>query len=157
MNEYWQLPPKEKIYEAITCIADDRVETNEELTEAKIYSSRRDKFYTVTYEPENQLIMSDDNSAWFVDQVSYPMITLLMLRGEIEYDKSLLESLKGIVWKDVNKKHKNNWAKAAREVLDELAGRGIDVNLIEGEIDRMYEFISNLKLKKLGKKKFPPR
>jgi hypothetical protein len=153
--ENWKPAKKEKIYEAITAIADERVETNEDKTEAKVYSSSRNKFYTVTYEPETQSIMSNDNSAFYVDEVSYPMIALLMLRGDLKYDKKLLDLLKDIKWKDVNKKHKNNYAKAVEEVLGDL--QSDDREFILEAVESVNKDLQGLDLRKLGKKKFPPK
>ncbi len=155
-NDYWQIPPIYKIYEAITCIADKRIETNENKTEAKIYSSSGNKFYTVEYNPEKGEIMANDNSAWFTDKISYTMIALLMLRGDLKYDKDLEKPLANIFWKKINQKYKNDYAKAAEEVLKSLKD-DYDINWIKTEVEKIYEQVKILKLKKLGKKKFPPK
>lgn len=155
-NEYWQIPPIYKVYEAITCIADNRIEVSEDKTIAKTSSSSKNKTYTVEYNADKQEIMANDNSAYWTDTISYPMIALLMLREEIEYDEDLLKPMTNIYWKKINKKHKNNYKEATKEVLEGLKD-GYDIDWIQKEVEKIYEQVKNLKLKKLGKKRFPPK
>ncbi len=156
-NEYWLTPPIEKVYEALTAIADSRIEPSEDKLAAKLYSSSGNKFYTINYDPQNRQIMSDDNSAFYTDQISYPMIALLMLSGEINYNESLLEPMRAIKWKDINQKHKNNYAAAVEEVLECLATKGVDNDWIRSEVVGIYNQVKELKLKKLGTKKRPSK
>ena len=145
-----------KIYEALTAIADKRYELISD-TELKIYSSSRGKYYTVTYDPTNNLIMSNDNTAYYNHSISYPMITLLMLRGDIQYDKTLLEPLSNIVWKDIMTKYKNNYDKGIDHVLVELSNKGIDISSLQQKIASIYEQVKNLTLAPLGKRQSPPK
>lgn len=155
-NEFWLIPQIYKIYEAITCIADKRIETNENQTTAKVFSSSGNKFYTVSYNPERKEIMANDNSAYYTDTISYTMLALLMLRGEIKYDKELEKPLSNIYWKEVNQKYKNNYAKATEEVLESLKDK-YDIEGVKRKVEEIYEQVKLLKLKKLGKKIFPPK
>ena len=76
----WKNPPKIKVYEALGCIADNRIEVNE--NEAKVYSSSREKYYTVKYDRNS--IMSNDNGSYWVGYLGYPSIALLMKKRNCE-------------------------------------------------------------------------
>jgi len=59
-------PPLIKIYEALGAIADQRIELIQGLfVEAKVYSSSREKYYTVTYDAANKAIMLNDNGSYW--------------------------------------------------------------------------------------------
>jgi hypothetical protein len=152
----WLPPHISKIYEALTAIADKRIELVSE-NEARITSSSRGKFYTITYDPTTNSIMSNDNTAYYTGSVSYPMIALLMLKGIITYDQSLLSPLSNIVWKDIMQKYKNDYDKGIEHVLSDLAGKGIDVIDIKIKISPIYQQASSLTLNYLGKKVLPPK
>lgn len=111
LNNYWKQPHISKVYEALGAIGDGRIEITEksdELVKAKMYSSSRNKHYDISYNPLEKAIMSNDNSAYYVGEFSYPMIALLMLLGEILYPDYLTSNLSNIKWKDINQKFKND-------------------------------------------------
>ena len=151
----WKKPHISKIYEALTAIADARIELVGE-NKARCYSSSKGKFYEVEFDPETDSIMANDNTAFYTDAVSYPMIALLMLKGIIIYDPKLLGMLKEIVWKDINQKFKNDYDKAIEFVLAELKSKNIDTVFIQSEIGKIYELACNLQLNYLGEKIKPP-
>lgn len=152
----WLPPHISKIYEALTAIADNRIEMVGE-NEAKITSSSRGKFYTITYDPTTSSIMSNDNTAYYTGSISYPMIALLMLKGVINYDKSLLAPLSNIVWKDVMQKYKNDYDKGIEHVLNDLSVKGINIEEMKVKIIPIYDQALSLKLNYLGKKIMPPK
>lgn len=123
-------PHISKVYEALTAIADKRYELISD-TALKLSSSSRGKYYTVTYDPQIKQIMSNDNTAYYTHSVSYPMLTLLMLRGDLPYDQDLLIPLSNILWKDIMTKHKNNYDAGIVEVLAVLKARGIDTDSLQ--------------------------
>jgi hypothetical protein len=92
----WKLPPRIKIYEALGCIADGRMEVEGNM--AKVYSSSRGKFYTVTYDPERQAIMANDNGSYWQGYLGYPSIAFLMHVGAIRFDHAYAEALEGVAW-----------------------------------------------------------
>lgn len=57
----WKHPPITKIYEALGSVADERIELVG--SSAKVYSSSRNKFYVVSYEPG--AIMANDNGSYW--------------------------------------------------------------------------------------------
>ena len=110
----WKKAHISKIYEALTAIADGRIElisTNK----ARCFSSSKGKFYEVEFDPQTNGIMSNDNTAYYTDSVSYPMIALLMLKGKITYDQ-IYEYLQG--W-FAYAKHANTYT-IKKKLLEEM-------------------------------------
>ena len=103
----WGSPPDIKIYEALGAVADGRVEMNG--TTAKVNSSSGGKFYDVEYDPSAGAIMTNDNGSYWKGYLGYPAIAFLMLSGTLPYDSGMGELVKGIAWKDVNTKFKNDF------------------------------------------------
>lgn len=101
--------------------------------------------------------MSNDNTAYYTHCISYPMITLLMLRGDLPYDPDLLTPLSNIMWKDIMTKHKNDYDAGIAEVLDLLKARGIDTESFQVKINAIYTFACSLTLSPLGKRQLPPK
>ncbi len=104
MEEFWRLPPKIKVLEALGAIADGRVSV--ENNKARVSSSTGEKNYTVIFQPPDR-IKSDDNGSVFKGYLGYPAIAFLMLKGLLPYDEQLAEKLKGIPWKELNEKYKD--------------------------------------------------
>lgn len=156
MSQPYDTPHISKVYEAITAIADKRYELVSD-TELKLYSSSRGKFYTVTYDPTHKQIMSNDNTAYYTHSISYPMLTLLMLRGDLSYDPTLLTPLSGIVWKDIMTRHKNDYDAGVAEVLDFLKTKGFDIEQLQEKIATIYTQACSLILSPLGKRQLPPK
>lgn len=149
----WKLPPRIKIYEALGCIGDGRVEVS--VNEAKVFSSSRVKFYSVKFNGKNA-IMSNDNGSYWTGCLGYPSIAFLMLKGKIKYNKRFAEALKGIAWKDINTKFKNDYEKTEIFVLEIAKGKEIDVTELLKEIGNILEQIKKLNLDLFGEKIKPP-
>ncbi len=143
------------IYEALSAIADNRLEMTSENT-AKCTSTSRGKFYTIEYDPKSKSIMSNDNMAYYRDEVSYPMVAILLARGDIAFNFEILQHFKGIKWKDINQKNKNDFMKSVKEVLETLEENGIDIETIKLEVMQIFESVVKINLKKLGEKVMPP-
>lgn len=160
-NTPWQLPPKFKIYESLGVLGDpDRLEIvsdDGDEVETKIYSSSRNKFYTIKYRRSTAQIMANDNATWFVGYLGYPAITVLMHLGVIEFDQEIIPWLADIKWKDINQKYKNNFDKTKTEVDAIVVERGGDLNTLSAEIDKIYDQVIALNLKHLGDKVKPPK
>jgi len=153
---YWLPPHISKVYEAITAIADRRIELKSD-NSAKCYSSSGNKFYIVSYDPDSNSIMASDNMAYYTNTIIYPMIALLMLKGRITYDNWLLSVLSNIKWKDINQKYKNNYDEAVAFVLENVKLKEHPVKQITQAIEKIYTQIYVLELKHLGKKVKPPK
>lgn len=151
----WKKPHISKVYEALTAIADDRMEIHG--NSAKCYSSSGDKFYDIKYDPKIGSIMSNDNAAYYTRSLSYPIIAYLMMIDKIPYEKSLLEIFKEIYWKDINQNFKNDYDKSIKYVMGEFKQNGEDVENIRREIKKIYDFTCGLKIKTFGELQRPPK
>ena len=154
--EFWKPPHISKVYEALTSIADERFKMIGQ-NKAHCYSSSGNKYYEIEFDPTEFAMMSNDNTAWFTDSVSYPMIAFLMLKGEIKYNQTVAMQLKGIEWKDINQKFKNDYNKAVEFVLEGLKEQGINIESIKAEVQNIYKILIGLKIAKFGPKRFPPK
>ncbi len=151
----WRPAHISKVFEALTAIADGRVEVSE--NRAKVYSSSRGKYYDVTYDLKLDAIGSNDNTAYFTGAMSYPMIAYFMLTGRISYDPNVAQLLKGIPWKNINQKHKNDYDAAIDEVMNSYLEKGLDVGAIRTEVARIHAVVSGLQVRKLASAKRPPK
>ncbi len=151
----WKKPHISKVYEALTAIADNRIEING--NNAKCYSSSGEKVYDIKYDPKIGSIMSNDNAAFFTKTLSYPMIAYLMLIGRIPYEKSLLQIFKEIYWKNINQKFKNDYDKSIKYVLGEMKRNGEDVEFVRREVKKIYDFTCALQVKTFGALQRPPK
>ena len=153
---YWNKPHISKVYEALTAIADGRLKMISE-TSAKCFSSTHNKFYSIEYDPQTAAFMSNDNTAWYTGSLSYPMIAFLMLNEKISYNHEIAEKLKGIEWKVINQRYKNDYDSAISYVLNDLRKKGIEIDLIKTEAGRIFKILSDMKIGILGVKKFPSK
>jgi hypothetical protein len=150
----WKQPSPIKIYEALGTLGDNRIEI--EGNTAKVYSSSRGKFYTVTYNPAAQEIMSNDNAAYWQGTLGYPAIAFLLKQNILSYNPTYADALKGIAWKDINTQFKNNFEKTVAYVHDLVAKKGIDVEQLQNEIATISSQIEALALSYHGTKTKPP-
>lgn len=115
-----KLPPIEKVFEAWTAIADNRVNLHD--NSAIVSSSNGQKSYKVNF--SDNLYSSDDNATFWQGYPGYPVIAVLMLQGKLPLDREEADVWKDINWTELNKSNKNNYAKAVEEVA---ALRNIDL------------------------------
>lgn len=151
----WDLPPKIKIYEALGAVADGRIEV--EGDSAKVYSSSKGKFYTVTYDASQNAIMCNDNASYWKGYLGYPAIAVLMVKGILAYDKKFSEALKGILWKDINAIFKNDFDKTQEYVDNLVTVKSLSLTDFHDEVDAIFEQIKKLDLDLLGTKVRPPQ
>jgi hypothetical protein len=152
----WAKPPLNKVYEALGALGDERVEV--EGNSAKVYSSSRNKYYDVTYDPERNLISSNDNASYFVGYLGYPAIALLLAKGVVGYDPRLAEYLKGFAWKDINQKFKNDFDRTNNYIDEQIEKKyGIDMNDFHNQIERILDKVVHLQLEKSTARKKPPQ
>lgn len=148
----WKHPPVIKIYEALGSIADDRVEVTGNT--AKIFSSSGNKFYQVRYDSATEAIMVNDNGSYYQSYLGYPAIAYLMLIGELPYTPAVAEKLKGIAWKDINQRFKNDFDKTLEFILADKSAT--ERREIEAEIGKIDEQLQAKPYNLLGPKKKPP-
>lgn len=150
----WKLPPIIKVYEALGCLADDRIHVDGNT--AKVYSSSGNKFYTVTYDPNISAIMCNDNGSYWQGYLGYPAIAYLLKIGLIPHSPALANLLKGIKWKDLNQAFKNDFAKTEKYCQELVTQRGGDLPTFLAEVAGIHNHLADQPLNILGKKVKPP-
>jgi hypothetical protein len=151
----WKIPEPIKIYEALGCLADNRIKN--ENNEIHCYSSSGNKFYTIKYSEQENAIISNDNGSYWKSYLGYPSIAYLMKINKIKYNNKFAQALKGIKWKDVNQQNKNDFDKTIKHVNNSLLLQGINLKRFKEEIQNILSQIENLNLNYLNKKMIPPK
>jgi len=150
----WNIPPVIKVYEALGALADGRLEMVDHC-HARVASSDGSKCYDVAWDPNANAIMTNDNGSYWVGYLGYPAIAFLMDRGVLSYDEDTAQLLKGIAWKEINQKYKNDFEKTMEEIFSSLSTE--KRTRIETFGERVLREIALHKVEKLGKRKRPPR
>lgn len=148
----WELPPDIKIYEALGAVADGRIEVSGNT--GKCSSSSGNKSYDISYDQEQNAIMANDNGSYWKGYLGYPAIAFLMKTGVLPYREDLAALLKGVPWKDINQKFKNDFEKTRDYVLKDLAPG--QKGELEQYVAEVQEKIKVLDLNMLGKRTVPP-
>jgi len=148
----WKQPPTIKSYEALGAVADGRLEINGNT--GKCYSSSGNKFYTITYDPVQLAIMVNDNGSYWKGYLGYPAIAFLLEKGELEYKEDFGELLKGIPWKDINTKFKNDFDTTLEHILQSFSAD--ERAALAAYIVTLAEELKEKNLTHLGKKVKPP-
>ena len=151
-KDTWALPPIEKIYEAYSALADGRVIMSDGC--AAVSSSDYKKTYDVEWSEDTY--SSNDNASYWQGYMGYPLIAVLMLKGRLNYDKTVAACFKGVNWKELNAAYKNQYGKTADAVLERLASEGSDIAKIKEDVASVYEQIKRLNIKRRRGKSGPP-
>jgi hypothetical protein len=80
MPKLRNLPPKLKVYEALGALADGRVEVEGIFTyEGRCFSaSTSGRSYTISYNPDTNIIISNDSGSLNQGYLGYPVIAFLL-------------------------------------------------------------------------------
>ena len=148
----WKQPPIAKIYEALGTIADGRIEVSR--NEAKVYSSSGNKFYNVKYSSDKNAIIANDNASYWRGYLGYPSIAFLIKTGVLELRPEMANLLKGVRWKEINTKFKNDFAKALDYIESSLDPK--DRANLDEYAEVLDKAISKLNLDVLSPKTKPP-
>ncbi|HIP65641.1 MAG TPA: hypothetical protein EYH08_03835 [Pyrodictium sp.] len=144
-------PPRIKVLEALSAIADGRIElVSEDKKFARVRSSLGDRVYVVYVDPVKGEAYSDDNGTRYRGYMGYPIISLLMIQGVLPFDKRIADALKGIPWRELNEKYKR-YDVVEKIVLSEAEKRGVTRSEIQEFVDKVYRELKKIKLKKLEK------
>lgn len=150
----WKLPPKAKVYEALSAVADDRVHLVGD-TAAEVTSSARDKTYRVEWSADRRQFASNDNASFWQGYTGYPIIAVLLKLGALQAPARLLHHLAGIEWKKLNKQFKNDYDKAVDHVLSQLEEG--EAAAIRASANDIYEQVNGLHLERLASSLRPPK
>lgn len=151
----WSLPPKAKIYEALSAVADKRVSIVA-AHQAQVTSSAGDKKYLVEWSADATQIASNDNASYWQGYAGYPIIAVLLALGRLAAAENVVRHFAGIHWKALNKEYKNNYDSAVAAVLASLSDKGVDTAEIQRTVDDIYTDLRDLSLEKLDKRRPPP-
>jgi hypothetical protein len=151
----WKLPPKEKIYEAFSVLADERYVIVEK-GKATVHSSTGEKHYTVLWnedpDPAGFLtITSNDNGSHWQGYTGYPIIAVLMILHKIRFDAGILIYFKSIPWHVLNKANNNDYGKVVEIILAKIDNNQ-ESDRIRAEADHIYSQLSGLNLAKPNSK-----
>lgn len=148
----WKMPPKAKIYEALSAVADGRV-TLKEACEAEVASSDGERTYTVQWSDDLRRFSSSDNASHWQGYTGYPIIAVLLLTGRIHFETETAAFLAGVPWKHLNDRFKRDYAKAVDYVLLEVARKGGDRAAIVQQVESIYTQLAALQLEHGTEKK----
>jgi hypothetical protein len=155
----WKLPPKEKIYEAFSVLAEERYTISEK--SATIKSSDQLKEYLVEWITDDKSgkilkIISNDNASYWQGYPGYPIIAILMITDGIQYNKEIIHYFRDIPWKALNRSAKNDYASVVQKILARIEDKKA-VGIITSEADHIFQQIEKLKIGKLSANKRPPK
>lgn len=140
------MPPAEKILEAYSAIADERIVMHE--NSAEVHSSGGSKTYLVEWNGDQYA--SSDPATYWQSYPGYPVIAVLLKQGRLPYDETKIASMKSIPWKKLNDAHKRDYAAAAEEALASVENREEILKMAEegnAALSRM-DLVLKRKLKK---------
>ena len=145
----WELPPKVKIIEALSAVADERIIIEDLLSKEWkcISSSTPWKSYKILYnEKENQIYSND---SWSTNQcfLWYPAIAFLLKIWKLKYDESILEMVKDTDWIKIKWLVHKDYESSYRLILWNLHMKWFNVNNFISQIEYIYNEISELHLK----------
>ncbi len=152
----WKSPPKAKIYEALSAVADGRI-TMTGAGKAEVISSDGTKKYEVEWSHDLSKFTSNDNASYWQGYMGYPIIAVLMILGRLDYETEIAKLLAGVTWKQLNRRFRGDYAKAIDSVLDTLQERGSSPQVVIAEVERIMAQIENMELEKLPRRKRPPK
>ena len=108
-----KMPPVEKVYEAFTAIADERVRMYED--HAEVDSSNDERMYTVRWRQDTYT--SDDPATYWQGYPGYPVIAVWILQGRLRADRKIIRHASDVPWHDLNDAHKRDYAAALAEAF----------------------------------------
>ena len=152
----WKMPPKAKIYEALSAVADHRVSITGS-TAAEVISSSRDKAYDVGWSEDLKEIASNDNASYWQGYMGYPIVAVLLKIGKLDFNSRAVKLLEGIPWKAVNDRFKRNYDMAVEHVLEQVEARGGERKEIIREVQKIYDRLDALGLQRGRLGRPPPK
>jgi hypothetical protein len=152
----WKLPPRAKVFEALSAVADGRVRITGPRS-ATVVSSGGDKTYDVEWSEDGTTISSNDNASYWQGYLGYPALAVLLERGELQAGEDVVRALAGVPWHDLNERFKRDYDAAVAHVLAELPDGAPGPEVIERAVDQVMEQLAALDLERAGRGKRPPR
>jgi len=151
----WKLPPRAKIFEAFTAVADGRVRLAGPGS-ATVTSSGGDKTYDVGWSDDGRTVTGNDNASYWQGYLGYPIVAVLLARGVLHADDETVAALVGVPWHDLNKQYKRDYGAAVAHVLAGLPAGGATPARIEAAAGDVLEQLAALDLQRAGSRGRPP-
>lgn len=150
MPQLRKLPPRIKIYEALWAIADERVEIDGMFsTQGKCFSaSTKGKSYTISYDPEKNIITSNDSGSSNQGYIGYPAIAFLLKIWALKYSENILPMLRNIDRNAIKQQVNKNHEETRRVLLGILFQKGFNVDDLVDACTNIYTQLESLKLLK---------
>ena len=146
-----ELPPKVKIVEALSAVADERIIVEDLLSnEWKCKSSSTPwKTYKILYDEKENAISSNDN--WSINQwfLWYPAIAFLIKIWKLKYDESIMEMVKDTNWIKIKWLVRKDYESSYRLILWNLHMQKFNVDYFISQVENIYNQISELHLQHL--------
>lgn len=134
-----KLPPREKVNEAWSALADGRVRLDRDNSRAEVDSSDGSKTYTVTW--DGDCYTSNDNATYWKLYPGYPVIAVMMLLGRLPYNSDMAEQWAGVNWTRLNNDFKRDYAKAVNKVIEE---RNLDSAAVTEAVNEVCTALADL-------------
>ena len=147
MQRYLRQPPRIKILEALSAVADGRLQ---KLGKGMylVRSSDGTRTYRVYVDAEKGIAYSDDNGTRYRGYIGYPIIAALMEEGVLPYNERLGEALRGIPWRKLNESLKK-YALVEKEIKKIAGEKGISPEEIDAFVEEVMKMLRGLRLRKL--------
>lgn len=142
-------PIKEKLLEALSVLADDRIEYTGDRS-AKVFSSDRSKFYTLAWSEGFSSFYSDDNASKWQGTLGYPIVAVLLDREMLTPAPVPASNLSDVNWNAVNKQFKRDYTAAADSVMSERVTKE-EASLLKEWATNGVDEIRSLGIKKAKK------
>ena len=149
----WKLPPRAKVFEAFTAVADGRVQIVGPGS-ATVTSSAGDKTYAVEWSDDGRTVSANDNASYWQGYLGYPILAVLLARGELHAGEDAVAALAGVPWHELNQRYKRDYDAAVAHVLGELPG-GVAAT-VEAEVDHVRADLAALDLQRTSRGRRPP-
>lgn len=99
--------------------------------------------------------MSNDNSAYWNNEISYPMIALLIILWQLTRDDTQITKLANIHRKAINTQYKNNRDQSTLHVLNQLENSWIELESLQYYAQQIYQQLQSIQLSPLWTKTKP--
>ena len=151
----WKLPPRAKVFEALSAVADGRVRLAGPGS-ATVISSGGDRVYDVEWSDDGRTIAANDNASYWQGYLGYPALAVLLVRGKLHAGEDVVRALAGVPWHDLNTRFRRNYDAAVAHVLAGLPDGAPEAETIQRAVDDVLEQFATLDLQRAGRGKRPP-
>lgn len=139
-NNMRKMPPIEKIPEAWSAIADGRV-TEQSPDRFTVTSSNGEKSYVVTL--DGNRYRSNDSATKFARYPGYPVLAVMMIKGQLPLPSDLISLFKGINWNAINKQFKRDYRAALENALSMKKIEEPIIHKIYAAMDECFAKLAN--------------